>query len=98
MLHTVREDAGGCARAVGVWKGEQEEQEESFVVLFNPIRHPLAAMQLVHIARGYEQDGILMADADRNAQLVPVCDPDCIGAWQAEAGVSRRTVAGWLPS
>lgn len=67
----------GFARAVGVWRGQQEE---SFVVLYDPIRHPLAAAQLVHMARGYEQDSILMADADRNAQLVPICDPDCTGA------------------
>lgn len=70
-------DIANYRRAVGVWKGEQEE---SFVILYDPIRHPLAATQLVHIARGYAQDGILMADADRNAQLVPVCDPECIGA------------------
>lgn len=70
-------DISGFARAMGVWQGTTEE---SFVILYDPIRHPFAAMQLVHIARGYEQDGILMADADRNAQLVPVCDPECTGA------------------
>lgn len=66
----------GYARAVGVWKGEQEE---SFVVLFEPNRHPMAVSQLMHLARGYEQDAILLADADRNAMILPICDPDCGG-------------------
>lgn len=70
-------DVAGFARAVGVWRGQQEE---SFVVLYDPIRHPMAAAQLVQIARGYEQDSILMADADRNAMILPICDPDCGGS------------------
>lgn len=70
-------DISAFACALGVWRGEQER---SFVILYDPIRHPFAAMQLLHIARGYEQDGILVADADRNAMLLPVCDPDCTGA------------------
>lgn len=69
-------DISGFARAMGVWQGTTEE---SFVILYDPIRHPIAAMQLLHIARGYEQDGVLMADADRNALLLPVCDPECGG-------------------
>lgn len=69
-------DIAGFARAVGVWKGEQEE---SFVVLFEPNRHPRAAFQLMNLARGYEQDAILLADADRNAMILPICGPDCGG-------------------
>lgn len=70
-------DIAGFARALGVWKGKYEE---SFVVTYDPCKNPLAASQLVNLARSYRQDGILMADADRNAQLVPVCDPACTGA------------------
>lgn len=70
-------DIAGFARAVGVWRGQQEE---SFVVLYDPIRHPMAAAHLVQLARGYQQDSILMADASRDAMILPICDPDCGGA------------------
>lgn len=69
-------EIAGFSRALGFWKGESEE---SFVVVYDPCKHPLAATQLMHMARGYGQDGILMADADRNALLLPVCDPECGG-------------------
>lgn len=70
-------DIAGFARAVGVWRGQQEE---SFVVLYDPIRHPMAAAHLVQLARAYQQDSILMADASRDAMILPICDPDCGGA------------------
>lgn len=70
-------DIAGFARAVGVWRGHQEE---SFVVLYDPIRHPMAASHLVQLARAYQQDSILMADASRDAMILPICDPDCGGA------------------
>lgn len=64
------------ARATGVWQGTQEA---SFVVAFDPKTWLGVVEELVKIAHEFEQECILLADENRNAELVPVCNPDCTG-------------------
>lgn len=64
------------ARATGVWQGEEEA---SYVVAYDPKKWLGVVDELVRIARNYGQECILLADAERNAELVPVCNPDCTG-------------------
>lgn len=59
----------GYARAAGMWRGESEA---SFVVVI-PSSGP-ALDDLVGLARKYDQGSILVADEERRAHLIGVCD------------------------